>query len=115
MIDILKVADGCMDTGELIGEINAAKASRAKVFTTQVTFEEHQGMCVFITTSKDIHLTLGQLSSKGQQNLGSVIIRALDIEETHMGLISFPDDKGSMLATLTTHGDTYSIQLSPAH
>lgn len=114
MIDILKVADGSEDTEALVTELQSMANSKGNVYQTFLSLPEDGGPCVFLTTSKDIHLALGRLSHQGHRNLACVILRACDIEEVETGLLSVPNDKGSLLATISCNGDTTIIHLSAA-
>lgn len=104
----------------LHGTVDAFMASagqHVKVYRTYV-LRGGRGIHVFMTTSKDVHLTLGALDQGGLFHLAE-LLREEFVEEGCNQLLFFPDskyEKGGLLITVESKSDDgWCFHLSPAH
>ncbi len=98
----------------LLEQIKKKETSKSKVYRTTLRttlLTEH-----FVTTSKDVHLFLGQLTEGAQFDLANLIHRHLDDKGGGLLIRKDQDEKGGWLATLghQGHEDGSIIQLAPA-
>jgi hypothetical protein len=95
---------------EFSTELQAMKDRSGKIYFTYVgnyCFPRASGfpaVCEFSTTSKEVHLRLGQLSLGAQEQLASFLFR--ELKESPVGLLlSFMKDEGPIIyATLDRGG-----------
>lgn len=101
---------------EVMDELVKIGLQQVKVYRTFVKMEgkEH----ILLTTSKDVHLSLGQMSPGGQSHFAELLLEEFALGECAELLVFEPEAKKGLLASLQHKhtGDKGSvIHLSPAH
>jgi len=96
------------DLGQIASQVH-------KIYRTYP--KDGQNGHVFLTTSKDIHLYLGQMSDDGQLNLAKLLLEEFEKGGNGELLITDPERKKGILATRRfVSPDAGSIiHLAPAH
>lgn len=108
---------GSEDLNAVMDDLNCAASQKVKVYRTfcDAVGEIH---CTFMTTSKDLHLSLGALSWHGQFHLGRLIEREFTGEVACDSLLIIRDAKkdSAILVTRSVDDKGHPIfHLSPAH
>ncbi|MBA3733238.1 hypothetical protein H0W91_02585 [Patescibacteria group bacterium] len=105
-----------LDSINLVSELAEIRAQKARVYRTTVRskFVGPQPE-TFLTTSKDVHLRLGQMSEQAQWTLACLIHESLNDDGSPMGILLFEDPEKNWALFATTMTDETNDLLIQIH